>query len=240
MTCGLRALVLAGAILISNTSIGSAQMPAPGAEPGASQTQPPAATPSPAPAAPATPEPAPPTVAPPAISEPPPPPPPPAASVPPAAPSIGFGEEATLTARTIVFLKGNGTWDNAFETLVDAFKSLYAFLEKQGLKHAGPAMTIYTQADDTGFTFQAAVPIAEPPKDRPSGDMGVGDSPAGKAYKFVHRGSYDSMDNTYEAITNFLDQKRLEAQDFFVEEYETDPVTTPDDKLIVNVYVPIK
>ena len=70
--------------------------------------------------------------------------------------------------------------------------------------------------------------------------MAVGQSPAGKALKFVHRGSYDSMDNTYEAITNHLDAKRLEAQDVFVEEYETDLVTTPEGKLVVYVYVPIK
>ena len=121
-------------------------------------------------------------------------------------------------------MKGNSTWDTAFETLIDAFKSVYAYLDKQGLKPAGPSMTIYTQADDTGFQFQAAVPIAEAPKDMPKGDIAVGKSPGGKALKFVHRGSYDSMDTTYEAITNYLDEKRLEAQDLFVEEYATDPV----------------
>lgn len=163
---------------------------------------------------------------------------PPAQSIP--EPKDGFGEEFTLTAKTIIYLKGNSTWDTAYETLVDAFKSLNAYLEKEGLKPAGPAMTIYTQADDTGFQFQAAVPVAEAPKNPPQGDMAVGQSPAGRALKFVHRGSYDSMDNTYEAITNHLDAKRLEAQDVFVEEYETDLVKTPEDKLVVHVYVPIK
>jgi effector-binding domain-containing protein len=159
---------------------------------------------------------------------------------PPAAPDDPFGEELTLTPKTIIFLKGNSTWDKALESLVDAFKSVYALLEKQDIKRAGPAMTIYTQADDTGFQFQAAVPIAEAPKALPKGDIEVGQSPGGKALKFVHRGSYDSMDNTYEAITNHLDEKRLEAADVFIEEYETDPVTTPEDQFVVTVYVPIK
>ena len=159
---------------------------------------------------------------------------------PPVAPDDPFGEELTLTPKTIIFLKGNSTWDKALESLVDAFKSVYALLEKQDIKRAGPAMTIYTQADDTGFQFQAAVPIAEAPKDLPKGDIEVGQSPGGKALKFVHRGSYDSMDNTYEAITNHLDEKRLEAADVFIEEYETDPVTTPEDQFVVTVYVPIK
>ena len=69
-------------------------------------------------------------------------------------------------------------------------------------------MTIYTATDDTGFQFEAAVPIAAAPADPPKGDIAVGEAPSGKALKFVHRGSYDAMDSTYEAITNFLDDKR--------------------------------
>jgi effector-binding domain-containing protein len=165
---------------------------------------------------------------------------PPAAQAPAPTPGEPFGEEMTLTPKTIIYMKGNSTWDTALDTLIDAFKSVYAYLDKQGLKRAGPSMTIYTQADDTGFQFQAAVPIDEAPKDMPKGDIEVGTSPGGRALKFVHRGSYDSMDTTYEAITNYLDEKRLEAQDLFVEEYATDPVTTPEDKFVVTVYVPIK
>ena len=67
-----------------------------------------------------------------------------------------------------------------------------------------------------------------------------GKSPEGKALKFVHRGSYDNMDNTYEAITNHLDDKKLEAKDTFVEEYVTDPLKTAEDKLVINVYVPLR
>jgi effector-binding domain-containing protein len=167
---------------------------------------------------------------------------PPAPSGPPAKSSSEepFGETVTLAAKPIIYLKGNSTWDKAFDNLVDAFKSVYALLDKQGIKRVGPSMTIYTQADDTGFQFQAAVPIAEAPKDLPKGDIAVGQSPTGKALKFIHRGSYDSMDNTYEAITNYLDEKRLDAAETFIEEYETDPVATPEDKFVVTIYVPLK
>ena len=174
------------------------------------------------------------------LASPPPPPPAGPSAKPPGEPNDPFGEEVMLTPKTIIFLKGNSTWDKALETLVDAFKSVYALLEKQGIPKAGPAMTIYTQADDTGFQFQAAVPIAQPPRELPQGDIAVGQSPGGKALKFMHRGSYDAMDNTYEAITNHLDEKRLEASDIFIEEYATDPVTTPEDNFVVTVYVPLK
>ena len=162
------------------------------------------------------------------------------ASPSPLQPGDAFGEPVTLPERTIVYLKGYSRWDNAFDTLVDAFKSLHEYLDKQTLQPSGPAITIYTQTDDAGFSFEAALPIAQAPKDPPKGDIAVGPAPAGKALKFVHRGSYDAMDTTYEAITNYLDDKQLEAKDLFIEEYATDPVKTEPGKLVVNVFVPVK
>jgi effector-binding domain-containing protein len=162
------------------------------------------------------------------------------ASPSPLQPGDAFGEQVTLPDRTMVYLKGHSKWDTAFDTLVDSFKSLHEYLDKQNIKPAGPAFTIYTQTDDTGFSYEAALPITELPKDPPKGDIAVGPAPSGKAYKFVHRGSYDAMDTTYEAITNYLDDKQLEAKDLFIEEYATDPVKSDPDKLVVNVFVPVK
>ena len=87
---------------------------------------------------------------------------------------------------------------------------------------------------------EAAAPVAQAPANPPKGDIAVGRAPSGKALKFVHRGSYAPRDTTYEAITNYLDDKQLEAQDLFIEEYATDPVKTDPNKLVVNVYVPVK
>jgi len=154
-------------------------------------------------------------------------------------PSGEFGLEVTLPEKTIVFMTGSGNWDSAFDTLVDAFKTVYAFMEKEGLAPAGEPMMIYTSADDNGFSFQAAVPIASAPDNPPKGDIGVGPAPSGKAYKFVHRGSYDGMENTYEAITNFFDEKNIDAKEMFIEEYVTDPRTTSEGDLVINVLVPV-
>jgi effector-binding domain-containing protein len=169
--------------------------------------------------------------------------PPPAAmpnSPAPLQPGDAFGEQVELPERTIIYYKGNGTWDKAFETIVDAFKSLNLYLDKQGIKANGPAMTIYTQTDDTGFNFRAALPVEAAPKNPPKGDIAVGKAPSGKALKFVHRGSFDALDTTYEAITNHLDEKRLEARELFIEEYTGEPLKNAEDKMVVNIFVPIK
>ena len=168
---------------------------------------------------------------------------PPAAAAPPAASPVQtadpFGEQITLEPKNVVIVKGTANWDSAFDTLIDSFKTLSALLEKQGIKPSGNAMIVYTSTDDTGFTYLAEIPVEQDPKNL-TRDMSIAKSPEGKALKFVHRGSYDNMDNTYEAITNHLDDKKLEAKDTFIEEYITDPLKTAEDKLVINVYVPLK
>jgi effector-binding domain-containing protein len=151
-----------------------------------------------------------------------------------------FGQEVKLSAKTIVYVSGSGTWDKAYDVLIEAFKKVNAYLDGAGLKASGPAMTIYTSTDDTGFDFKAAVPLAEAPKTPPGKEIAVGQSPDGKVLKFVHRGSYDEMNQTYEAITNYLDEKGLDAKDLLIEEYVTDLVTAPQDMLVVNVLVPLR
>jgi effector-binding domain-containing protein len=202
------------------------------------QSPPPAPPAVTTPATPATPAPAPsasPTPAPPAAAATPAPPPAPA----PVQTADPFGEETTLTPKTVVLIKGTANWDTAFDTLVESLKTLSAHLDKQGIKPSGNSMIVYTSTDDAGFTYLAEIPVDQDPKNLTKA-ISMGKSPDGKALKFVHRGSYENMDNTYEAITNHLDDKKLEAKDTFIEEYITDPLKTAEDKLVINVYVPLK
>ena len=203
----------------------------------------PAQSPSPVPPAAGTPS-TPATPAPAPSASPTPAPPPAAATQPPPSPAPvqtadPFGEEITLAPKTVVVMKGNANWDSAFDTLIASFNALSTLLDKQGIKPVGNLMIVYTSTDDTGFTFLAEIPVDQDPKNLTKA-MSMGKSPEGKALKFVHRGSYENMDNTYEAITNHLDDKKLEAKDTFIEEYITDPLKTAEDKLVINVYVPLK
>ena len=155
-------------------------------------------------------------------------------------PDDAFGEQVTLAPRTIVYFRGRGTWDTAFEALLEAFASLKDYVDQQNIKPSGNPLTIYTETDDSGFRFLAALPVAEEPKDRPKGDIAIGTTPSGRALKFTHRGSYESMDTTYEAITNYLDDRQLEAQDTFIEEYVSGPLKAGNNDMMIEVYVPLK
>jgi effector-binding domain-containing protein len=150
------------------------------------------------------------------------------------------GEEVILTSKTIVYLHGAGVWATGYETLLEAFKTVYGTLERQGLKAAGPAMTIITEFDATNFRFQAAVPISEEAATPSDGDIAIGKSPEGRAFRFEHRGAYNKMEPLFTAIVDFFLERKLELKDLYVEEFVTDVLSTPPDKLIVHVFMPVK
>ena len=250
------AAAMAVALMLALAQPSSAQTPPPAAAPSA----PPAATtPSSSPATPSTASPSPAGPSPAAAPSSPPaaapagspaatpssPPPPAAAAPSPTAPPEGiatkpsdpFGEDTKLAAKPIVYIKGSGTWDKAFAIIGGSLKKVEAYVAKAGLKTDGLPETIFLATDDRGFDYEAAVPLAEMPKDPPHGEIAAGQSPDGRALKFVHRGSYDSLDDTYEAITNYLDEKRLESKNVLIEQYVTDPVSTDEKNLVVNIFV---
>ena len=86
------------------------------------------------------------------------------------------------------------------------------------------------------------LPIEKAPDGKSTlpGDITFGMSPAGKVLKFQHRGAYDDIDTTYEAITAYLDERGFEARDLFVEEYLNDSKGSDDVNLQVDVYVYLK
>jgi effector-binding domain-containing protein len=154
--------------------------------------------------------------------------------------STGFG--LTVAAKPVVLVQGASTWDEGYQHITDAFKTLQTEATKAGLKTAGRPMTVFVETDDMGFRYQAMLPIETAPegKDTLTPDVKIGKSPAGKALKFQHRGAYDDIDSTYEAITAYLDEKGLEAQNLFIEEYLNDVKGSDDTGLEVDIYVFVK
>ncbi len=147
-----------------------------------------------------------------------------------------------LKARPTVALSGTAEWDDGMRALAEAVTKLRTEMGKAGLEPAGKPLAVFVETDDKGFRFEAMIPLAAAPEPMPGLQNGlrIATSPAGKTMKFEHRGSYDEIDATYEAITAYLDEKGLEAQNLFVEEYLSLPRTSDEDGTQVDIYVFLK
>ncbi|QTL04178.1 GyrI-like domain-containing protein [Aquabacter sp. L1I39] len=162
------------------------------------------------------------------------------AQQPPAAQDLMSPEEVVLSPVPVLGKTGQASWENGFEIIVGSLKAISAELDRLGLKRDGDVMVLYTSSDDAGFEFEAQIPFSGTTQDKPKDGMTLGASFSGKVLKFTHHGSFADMDETYESIANYLDNKNLQAQDAYVEKYLTDPMTTTPDALDVDIFVPLK
>lgn len=156
--------------------------------------------------------------------------------------SAGVASETVMVdARPAAVLKGQGKWEDAAKTLSGAIAKLNASVRKAGLAVNGRTIAVFTKTDDTGFSFEAMAPLAAAPEGKVKLTDGVeiGASPAGKAMKFQHRGAYDEIDATYEAIAAYLDEKGLDTKDLIIEEYLND-FKGDDGEVAVDIYVFLK
>jgi len=146
-----------------------------------------------------------------------------------------------LAARPALSYAGKSDWDDGYKSIMDAIAKLRAEVARAGLKPVGHPLTVFLSTDDAGFRFEAMLPLDAPPANAQVGsDFKLTQTPAGKAIKFEHRGSYEEIESTYEAITAWLDEKNLDSRDLFIEEYLNDAKGSDDTDLQVDVYVFVK
>jgi effector-binding domain-containing protein len=161
-----------------------------------------------------------------------------------AKPSEGgsMGETLELNARPAAYIEGKADRDEIYAAITGSIGQIRVEIGKAGLKAAGRPIAVFLEADDVGFKYRAAVPLESIPEGKIalSDAVKLGQTPVGKAMRFEHRGAYDDIDATYEAITAYLDEKNIDAQDMFIEEYLNDVKTTDDPNLQVDIYVLLK
>jgi effector-binding domain-containing protein len=161
---------------------------------------------------------------------------------PPADPSTP--DDVVMTSHAALVLRGQARWDDGYGALGKAFSQLRDQAKQLNLNEIGYPVTVFIETDDQGFKYEAELPVASLPAQRPAGlpaDMRLGATPEGKAIRFVHRGAYDEIDSTYEAISAYVDVKGVEVKDTLIEEYVEIGNDSSDMAIEVHIYVqPVK
>ena len=152
------------------------------------------------------------------------------------------GETVDLAARPFAYIEGKADRDEIYSSILGSLGLVKREMDKAALKPAGRPVAVFVESDDTGFRYHAGYPLDSAPEGKTSlsDAVKIGQTPAGKAMRFQHMGAYADIDATYDAITAYLDEKRIDAQDSFVEEYANDVKDADDPNFQVNIYVLLK
>ena len=152
-----------------------------------------------------------------------------------------ISQAVMIDARPAIVLRGQGKWPDAAKIIFQAQSRLNEAVAKAGLTVNGRPITVFTKTDDSGFNFEAMLPLTAAPEGKLSliDSAEIGASPSGKALKFQHHGAYEEIEATYEAIAAYLDEKGLDSKDLIIEEYVGE-LREDDENIDVDIYVFLK
>lgn len=144
---------------------------------------------------------------------------------------------------TIAYVSGTSSQESADigQAFAAAYGQVGAFIGQHGLAPAGQPISINKTWDESGYAFDAGIPIASAPEaEVPEGStVQVTQTYGGKVLRVVHTGAYDGLPATYEKIEAYLAAHGLEATGHSWDEWVSDPGNTPEEELITHIHFPL-
>lgn len=108
------------------------------------------------------------------------------------------------------------------ETLLEVFH----YLDRRGVRPAGPPFTRYHSYNGTDCEIEAGFPVAEP---QPGEDrITAGELPGGTAACTVHVGPYEDLPDAHDALDRWIHERGRKSRGPQWESYLTDPGKEPD------------
>jgi len=142
-----------------------------------------------------------------------------------------------VQAMDILYVEGQSSQaaDDVTLALADAFSEVSRFIVDNGVEMAGQPMAITRAWDESGYRFDAAIPVAKLPA-ATTGNVRAGRSPAGRAVRYTHRGPYANMLRAYDELASYMAAHGLSEGPVSWEHYVSDPGETPEEDLLTHIY----
>jgi effector-binding domain-containing protein len=123
-----------------------------------------------------------------------------------------------------------------------AYAEVGAFMKSQQLKQASAPVAIDTGVSQTGYLFDAAIPVDKIPAKPIPADSAVQlkQTYGGKALKVALRGPYSLIPATYDKIVAYIAAHGIETNGNSWMEFANDPTTVKESDILTNIYFPIK
>jgi len=146
-------------------------------------------------------------------------------------------EILNVEASDILFIESGSTQDptDIADTLAAAYQEILTFMFDNGIEMAAQPMTITRAWDESGYSFDAAIPVVMQEVEL-TGKVQAGTSPSGKVVRVIHRGPYDQMRPTYEKLSAYMTANGLREGPVSWEQYISDPGDTDEENLVTHIY----
>lgn len=131
-----------------------------------------------------------------------------------------------LEPQLVAAVRDNIALDEMTAFFGRAFETVMRVLGAQGVHPAGPPLGFYPSMPGATVEVAAGFPVGAP-IDETEG-VSLVHLPGGRAVTAVHKGPYDSLEQSYTELTQWVTAQGLELAEGMWESYLSDPEAEPD------------
>ena len=140
-----------------------------------------------------------------------------------------------IDAQPILSIRTTATMDRIGEVMGPLFGEVYGRIKQGGQEPSGMPFAIYHSMDGDAIDLECGMPIASPMEG--VGRVQAGELPAGTVAMVTHMGPYDTLRQTWAALTEWS----LQPAGAPWEVYVTDPDAEPDQsKWRTDIFFPVR
>ncbi len=144
-----------------------------------------------------------------------------------------------IAAQPIVGIRTTVAMSEIGRVLGSLFGEVHGHIRQNGQQPAGPPLAIYYSPPGDTVDLECAIPVASPLVG--GGRVTAGALPACRAATVTHVGSYETLPETWAALTAWMKSQDLAAAGAPWESYVTDPGAEPDQsKWRTEIFFPVR
>ena len=117
------------------------------------------------------------------------------------------------------------------------YGEIIQYVKEIGAKEPIESFVIYHNMDMSNLEIDIGFTVPEKLPDK--GHIKMSSIRAGKYATALHEGPYDTLTNTYNELTAFVNEKELEVKDWVYEVYLNNPMDNPEEPTRTKIYFPI-
>jgi effector-binding domain-containing protein/uncharacterized protein YndB with AHSA1/START domain len=152
------------------------------------------------------------------------------------------GEDVEFEPLTLLYVRGTAPVDDTEAVglaLAEMYGEITELMTARGLAQVGAPLTVTHALENGVWRFDAGIPVDRNDVEL-SGAVQAGESPGGKAIRYVHLGPYDGLSGFREAVMADVKARGLSQRAPAIEQYVSDPGDTPPESLVTHLIVPVE
>lgn len=149
----------------------------------------------------------------------------------------GF-EIITTAERPVLSMRSVTSVEKLPEAIGRALTTIAPYIAQLGGQHTDAPFVAYYNMDMQNLNVEIGFPVAAPLPG--TGEIGAGSIPAGPKAVGWHKGSYQAMAATYDAMAAWMKEKGVEPTGVVYEYYHNSPMEVAESELLTKIVFLLK